>query len=79
EKLKSDPDVQALEDVICLVFVQHYFSDFAQKHDQDKIIDILRKTWKKMSPEGQVAALELELAPDSKVLIGKALATDNPG
>ncbi|NJN47304.1 MAG: DUF4202 domain-containing protein [Candidatus Competibacteraceae bacterium] len=79
EKLKSDPEVQTLEDVICLVFLNHYFADFAHKHDEEKIIDILRKTWKKMSPEGQAAALALELAPDSKNLVGKALTADSPG
>jgi len=79
EKLKSDPEVQTLEDVICLVFLNHYFAEFANKHEEEKIIDILRKTWKKMSPEGQAAALELDLAPDSKTLVGKALAANVPG
>ncbi len=57
ERPKSDPDTQTLEDVICHVFLQYYLADFAAKHDDGKIIDILRKTWGKMSPAGQQAAL----------------------
>ena len=33
ERLKVDADVQLLEDVICLVFLEHYLFDFAPKHD----------------------------------------------
>jgi hypothetical protein len=33
--LKTDRDVQLLEDVICLVFLEHYFHDFARKHDEE--------------------------------------------
>ena len=49
--LKTDPDVQLMEDVICLVFLEHYFHDFAQKHDEEKLIPIVQKTWKKMSEQ----------------------------
>ena len=52
EKLKSDPDMQTLEDVICLVFLECYFSDFAKKHDEEKVVKILQRTWRKMSPRG---------------------------
>ncbi len=71
--LKRDPDVQALEDVICLVFLQHYLGDFARKHPEPKLIDIIQKTWRKMSPEGHAAALELKLPPHLQALVGKAL------
>ena len=55
--LKKDADTQALEDVICLVFLQFYFEEFAAKHNDEKVIDILQKTWRKMSDEGHQAAL----------------------
>lgn len=71
--LKGDPDSQALEDVACLVFLQTQYADFSQKHEAAKIVTILRKTWHKMSPRGQAAALDLELAPESRRLIGEAL------
>lgn len=73
-RLKRDPDVQILEDVICLVFLEHYFDDFAQKHDDEKLIDILRKTWIKMSPAGHDAAQRLDLSPQLHTLLKKALA-----
>ncbi len=74
EKLKSDPEMQLLEDVICLVFLEHYFADFAQQHDEQKVIDIIRKTWKKMSPRGHAAALNLQMPPEARRLVERALA-----
>lgn len=50
--LKSDPEVQTLEDVICIVFLKYYFEDFAPKHDDKKIKSILLKTLNKMSESG---------------------------
>ncbi|WP_049630191.1 DUF4202 domain-containing protein [Cellvibrio sp. pealriver] len=72
--LKRDEEVQALEDVICLVFIEFYLEDFARKHDEDKLIDIIRKTWNKMSEKGHAAALKLPLSEGMLGLVGKALA-----
>ena len=74
ERLKADPDVQTLEDVACLVFVQHYLPSFATQHEEAKVVDILRKTWLKMSDRGRSAALRLDLVPDIRALVEKALA-----
>ncbi|MGV3641837.1 MAG: DUF4202 domain-containing protein [Adhaeribacter sp.] len=74
-QLKIDEEVQLLEDVICLVFLQYYFLDFAARHPEDKVIDIVRKTWNKMTSRGRQLALELELPAQAKDLVGKALAT----
>jgi hypothetical protein len=71
--LKTDPDMQLLEDVICLVFLENYFHDFARKHDEAKLISILQKTWRKMSDRAHRAALALSYAPEDLVLINKAL------
>ncbi|SHO61825.1 DUF4202 domain-containing protein [Algoriphagus zhangzhouensis] len=73
-QLKTDEETQALEDVICLVFLEYYFDDFASKHEKDKIIDILQKTWAKMSEKGKDAALNLKLSPQSTQLIQEALS-----
>jgi len=73
ENLKSDPEAQLLEDVICLVFLENYFAEFARDHDEEKLIRILRKTWKKMSARGHAAASSLELGPTEKRLISRAL------
>jgi len=73
KQLKIDPEVQMLEDVICLVFLENYFADFSQKHDKEKIIHILRRTWKKMSAHGHEVAMTLELSPEQKVFLDKAI------
>ena len=72
KQLKKNEETQALEDVICLVFLEFYFEPFAHKHPEDKTIDILQKTWKKMSVKGQEAALKLPLSKFSLDLITKA-------
>jgi hypothetical protein len=75
KKLKRDPETQTLEDVICLVFLEHYLDSFLEKHPESKVVEILRKTWAKMSPEGHRAALGLPLSGDSAALLEKALET----
>ena len=72
--LKRDEEVQILEDVICLVFLEYYIEDFATKHDEAKLIDILQKTWNKMSSKGHEAALKLPLSESILALVGKALS-----
>jgi len=74
ERIKSDPEAQTLEDVACLVFLENYLADFAGKHDEAKVVDILRKTWRKMSPRGQEAARALDLAPAGRRVLDRALA-----
>ncbi len=72
-RLKHDQEVQVLEDVVCLVFIEFYLAEFARKHQEDKLIDIIRKTWSKMSSEGQEAALKLPLGEEMLALVTKAL------
>ncbi len=58
--IKVNPETQLMEDVVDLVFLEHYLSPFVAQHpeyDEAKWIDILQKTWKKMSPAGHEAAL----------------------
>lgn len=76
--LKRDDEVQALEDVICLVFIEFYLEEFAAKHEEAKLIDIIRKTWNKMSEAGHAAALKLPLNDNILALVGKALSPDTP-
>ncbi|MBW1761908.1 MAG: DUF4202 domain-containing protein [Deltaproteobacteria bacterium] len=71
--LKTDPDVQLMEDVICLVFLEHYFHDFAQKHAEEKLVPIVQKTWKKMTDQAHETALALDYAPEDLAVIQKAL------
>ncbi|WP_317932046.1 DUF4202 domain-containing protein [Halioxenophilus sp. WMMB6] len=73
-QLKSDELVQTLEDVICLVFLQYYLDDFANQHEHSKLIDIIQKTWHKMSAAGHAHALKLPLSEASLALVQEALA-----
>ncbi|WOH36997.1 DUF4202 domain-containing protein [Thalassotalea fonticola] len=74
KQLKRDTQTQALEDVICLVFLQYYFTDFAAEHTEEKIISVLQKTWAKMSEQGHQKALTLSLPEHDQALIAKALS-----
>lgn len=75
EGLKRDAEVQCLEDVACLVFLENDFADFASRHEPAKVIDILQKTWKKMSPRGREMALTLRLSSEAQALVARALKT----
>lgn len=74
KQLKKNELTQALEDVICLVFLEFYFDEFAEKHSEEKIIDIIQKTWAKMSEKGHEAALQLPFSASGLALVQKALA-----
>lgn len=73
KNLKNDPEAQLLEDSACLVFLENYFEAFRQKQDEEKMLRIVRKTWRKMSEQAQEAALKLSFSPEGKALLGKAL------
>jgi tRNAThr (cytosine32-N3)-methyltransferase len=75
--LKTNPGTQALEDAACLVFLENEIADFAVSHadyPEEKFVDILRKTWRKMSPAAHAAALALELPAPIAALVRRALA-----
>ncbi|GAX82541.1 hypothetical protein CEUSTIGMA_g9968.t1 [Chlamydomonas eustigma] len=76
KSLKTDPDAQTVEDALCLVFLQYQFTDLRLKEPEDKMVDILQKTWKKMGEKGRAAALELapNLCSEELALVQKALA-----
>src|SRR5689334_11428877 len=74
ERIKSDPEAQTLEDVICLVFLENYFAEFAASHDEEKVVGILRKTWRKMSERGRGVAQTLEIPPAARRLVERALS-----
>lgn len=73
KQLKRNEDTQTIEDVICLVFLQFYFDPFIEKHSEEKIVDIVQKTWKKMSEKGHDAALQLTYSDLALSLVKKAL------
>ncbi|KAK4896259.1 hypothetical protein LTR27_005781 [Elasticomyces elasticus] len=61
---QGEEEVQVLEDVACLVFLDDQFEQFKDKHDEDKIVNILKKTWVKMSKEGQALALQIPMTDE---------------
>ena len=73
KQLKKNEEAQALEDVICLVFLDFYFEEFAEKHNDEKVIDILQKTLIKMSDKGKEEALKIKFSDKSLALVKKAL------
>jgi len=72
--IKRDPEVQTLEDVACLVFLESYFADFSSQHDDEKVVSIVAKTWAKMSDAGHAAALTIDIPGRAKALVERALA-----
>jgi hypothetical protein len=71
--LGHHPEVQAIEDGLCLVFLETQLAELAGKTDRAKMLDILRKTWRKMSPAAHQHALALTFAPEEHTLIREAL------
>jgi hypothetical protein len=81
KSLKTNPDTQLLEDVTALVFIEHYMLAFAGKHpeyDEQKWLEIIRKTWKKMSDQAHQFALagNIKLPEPLIPLIQKAVSGD---
>jgi hypothetical protein len=58
EGIKRDAEVQALEDIICFVFIRWYFADFATKHSADALQTIVEKTARKMSEQARAQVLQ---------------------
>jgi hypothetical protein len=74
QKLKTDQDVQVIENALCIVFLKYQFDDLIAKLPEEKMISILRKTWGKMSEPGRKVALCLQFSEQGKDLIDKALS-----
>jgi hypothetical protein len=71
----DDPETRALEDALCLVFLQYQLADLAAKTADDKTINALQKSWAKMSEAGRAEALKLDYGPHEKILLQRALRT----
>ncbi len=80
-QLKLNPDTQMMEDVTDLVFIEHYMLGFAGQHaeySEEKWLDIVRKTWKKMSARAHEFATGggIKLPEPLVPLILKAIAEE---
>jgi hypothetical protein len=74
--IKSDEEVQAMEDALCLSFLEHDFVPFIDDYEDAKVIEILRKSWAKMSERGHALALALPLSGRALSLVQRALAAE---
>lgn len=61
KNLKKDPETQILEDVACIVFLRYYAAEFIRHHPDEKVVAILSKTLRKMSPRGITVATDSAL------------------
>jgi hypothetical protein len=82
KNIKGNADTQLLEDVTDLVFMEHYMLEFVGKHpdySEDKWIEIIQKTWHKMSDTAHEFVLAGNvILPESLVpLVHKAVAGDS--
>jgi len=72
KELMTNADTKLMEDVICLVFIQYYLEEFSAKHEDEKVVDILRKTMKKMTPRAIGEATKINVSPRIGKLIAQA-------
>ena len=73
KNLKTNADAQVVEDCACMVFLTYYFDDFIIKHTGDKLINIVQKTWGKMSERAHEAALKLNFSDAALAVVQEAL------
>jgi len=71
--LGHDQECQVLEDALCLVTLQYQLADLMEKTDPDKMVGILRKTWKKMSDVARAHALALPFTEAESALLEQAV------
>ncbi len=72
---RDDPEGQALEDAACLVFLETELAPFVAEHrdyTREKLVDIVRKTWAKMSPAAQQLARDIPQAPALADVVAEA-------
>jgi hypothetical protein len=72
-------EVQILEDVACLVFLEDQFEGWEKQAglEEEKVLGILRRSWAKMSEAGRDLALKIEMGDRGRMLVGKALSGDD--
>lgn len=75
---QGDPEVQVLEDALCLVFIETQFREIAERledqyGDEEKMVDVVHKTLKKMSDAGRACALQIDLDPRDRDIVGRAV------
>jgi hypothetical protein len=72
--LRSNPDTQTIEDALCLAFLAFELDEFSRKYPAEKVLEVLQKTWKKMSARGHELALKLPFSAEALALVQRALS-----
>ena len=76
ERLATDAEVQALEDALCLVFLETQLTDVAARLDPVLLSRVIARTAKKMSPEGIAAIAQVPLDDHARNILAAALGRD---
>ncbi|HEX3854539.1 MAG TPA: DUF4202 domain-containing protein [Polyangiaceae bacterium] len=74
QNLRSSSDMVVMEDALCLSFLEFEFDDFIAKYPTEKVIEVVQKTWQKMSARGHEIALTLPFSVGGLALVTRALA-----
>ena len=69
-----NPEGRVIEDALCLVFLETQLAETETKTGEEKMTQIIQKTWRKMTPQAREIALTLPLSPECRTLVEKALA-----
>ena len=69
---------QAVEDAACLVFIETQLASMADRMDHDQLVDVIRKTARKMSGRGLEMVARIPLGDRELGLLGEALADPTP-
>lgn len=72
-KAAGEPGAQVHEDAACLVFLETQLDALGAQLGDDKAVEVLRKTARKMSPDGLAAAASLDLSPTGRALLERAI------
>lgn len=75
QNLRSSADSQTMEDALCLTFVQFELEEFIAKYPPDKVVEVVKKTWHKMSLQARERALLLPLSVGALDIVQCALAS----
>src|SRR5262249_24550261 len=76
DSLGTDPEVQVLEDALCLVFLETQLGDVAARLEPDTLDRVIAKTVRKMSATGLASVADVPLDPVDRRMLDGALARD---
>ena len=74
--LGTDAAVQVHEDALCLVFLQTQLDDLVAQLGEERSVEVLAKTARKMSAAAVAVAAELPLSSDGRRMLLAAVDTD---